>query len=350
MMKVLVTGNMGYIGPVLIKELRHLYPRAELVGFDTGYFAHCLTNASMFPECHLDRQLFGDIRRFPFDVLDDVDVVIHLAAISNDPMGNLYEVVTEAINDQASKLLASQAKARGVARFVFASSCSIYGHAEGDARREEDPLNPLTAYARSKVAMEKALEGLADERFQVTALRFATACGMSPRLRLDLVLNDFVASAISSGEITVLSDGSPWRPLIHVKDMSRAIAWGISREKENGGNFLAVNVGSRKWNYQVKDLACAVADIIPGTRVSINADAQPDRRSYCVDFGVFSSMAPDYQPLMTLESTILDLKGSLEKMRFSDVEFRQSNYMRLKVLESHVREGYLNKDLEWAIA
>lgn len=341
---------MGYIGPVLSSALRHSYPDAELIGFDNGYFAHCLTNADMLPECLIDRQLFGDLRKFPYKLLDDIDVVVHLAAISNDPMGRAYEAVTVAINDKASKAIAEHAKKRGVKKMVFASSCSMYGQAEGDARKETDTLNPLTAYARSKVSMEETLEGIADDSFLVTALRFSTACGMSPRLRLDLVLNDFVAGAISAGEITVLSDGSPWRPLIHIKDMSRAILWGIGRDRNEGGDFLAINVGSNEWNYQVKDLANAVADLIPGTKVSINTEAQPDKRSYRVDFGKYKRMAPEHQPLMTLEKTIIELRGGLEGMRFADANFRQSQYMRLKVLENHRKNGRVNADLEWVIS
>jgi nucleoside-diphosphate-sugar epimerase len=348
-MKILITGNMGYIGPVLYGHLRKAFPAAELIGFDSGYFAHCLTNASYLSECEIDRQFFGDMRHFPIEILDGVDVLIHLGAISNDPMGNKYEGVTEAINDQASKAIAAAAKQRGVKTFIFASSCSMYGQATGDARKETDSLNPLTAYARSKVAMEKELQQLADENFTVTSLRFSTACGMSSRLRLDLVVNDFVAGAITSGKITVLSDGTPWRPLVHVKDMSRAMVWGIGRKQSNGGAFLAVNVGSDVWNYQVKDLANAVARLVPGTEVSINTDAQPDKRSYRVDFSLFRKVAPDHQPLMSLDDTILELKAGLDAMKFADANFRQSNFMRLKMLESHIQSGALNNNLEWQI-
>ena len=202
---------------------------------------------------------FGDIRDFPPDLLDGVDAVVHLAAISNDPMGKEFEAVTEAINEKASIALAQMAQERGVGTFVFASSCSIYGAAEGSPRRETDPLNPLTAYARSKVAMENALRSSNAGRMTVTCLRFATACGMSDRLRLDLVLNDFVASALATGEITVLSDGTPWRPLIDVADMARAIEWAIGRSSEHGGRFLVVNAGSQAGNYQVRDLAEVVS-------------------------------------------------------------------------------------------
>ena len=198
--------------------------------------------------------MFGDIREFPAELLDGVDAVVHLSAISNDPMGNKFEAVTGEINRDATVRIARLAAERGVKSFVFASSCSMYGYAEGGARKETDPTNPLTAYARSKIGSEKAMAELDRKGMLVTSLRFATACGMSDRLRLDLVLNDFVACAITSGEITVLSDGTPWRPLIDVEDMARAILWAIRRKPDKGGEFLAVNAGRDESNYQVREL------------------------------------------------------------------------------------------------
>jgi nucleoside-diphosphate-sugar epimerase len=344
-MKILITGNMGYIGPILTREIRKSDSNAEIWGFDNGYFAHCLTNASRLPECEIDRQIFGDMREFPMEVLDEVDAVVHLGAISNDPMGDQYEAVTNAINDEASKTIARAAKQRGVKSFVFASSCSMYGQATGEAKSETDELNPLTAYARSKVAMEQELAELAGSEFKVTALRFATACGMSPRLRLDLVLNDFVACALTTGKITVLSDGSPWRPLIHVKDMSRAIVWGLGRD--SGNDFIAINAGSDRWNYQIKDLAQKVAELVPGTEISINTDAPPDKRSYRVNFSRFTKMAPNHLPVVDINQAILELKEGLQGMNFADSNFRESNYMRLKMLESHIESGALSQDLRW---
>ncbi len=289
-MKILVTGNMGYIGPCVIERLRTSYPDVTLVGLDTGYFANCLTNARILPECRVEMQYFSDVRRFPENLLADVDAIVHLAAISNDPMGNTFEKVTYDINYHASIELAKKAKKKGVKRFVYASSCSMYGAADDGPRTEKSPLNPLTAYAKSKVYTEKAMETLADKNFNVTSLRFSTACGMSKRLRLDLVLNDFVAGAVSSKKITILSDGSPWRPLINTKDMARAIDWAIRRDGSTGGNFLAVNIGSDEWNYQVKDLAEAVAKVMPEVDVSINKNAQPDKRSYRVEFWTFQKV------------------------------------------------------------
>lgn len=349
-MKILVTGNMGYVGPVVVRQLRQSYPQATLVGLDTGYFAHCLTNADLLPECRVDVQYFADVRRLPLTVLDGVDAIVHLAAISNDPIGNLFEEVTLDINYRASVQLANEAKQRGVKAFVFAASCSMYGFADDSPRKETSSLNPLTAYAKSKVYTEQGLQKLADETFAVTSLRFSTACGMSDRLRLDLVVNDFVACAIASRNITILSDGTPWRPLIHLKDMARAIDWAIQRDRVDGGDFLAVNVGSSAWNYQVKELAEAVAQVIPDVTISINKDAQPDKRSYKVDFGLFEQLAPGFQPKMDLIMAIRELKDGLEAMGFRDDNFRNSNYMRLKVLTLLREKRLLNHNLQWVHA
>jgi nucleoside-diphosphate-sugar epimerase len=346
-LKILITGNMGYVGPGLLKHLRKSIPGVILEGIDTGYFSHCLTGVTMFPENRLDVQHFADIRTLPENIFKDVDAVVHLAAISNDPMGDRYKEVTHDINFKASLALAKEARAAGVGRFVFASSCSVYGFAEGEARSEQAPLNPLTAYAKSKIGMEEELNKLAGDDFVVTCLRFATACGASDRLRLDLVLNDFVAGAIASRQITVLSDGTPWRPLIHVRYMALAMDWAIQRDSANGGVFLALNSGSNSWNYQVRDLAEAVAELIPGVDVSINKDAPEDKRSYQVDFGLYEKLAPDHQPQMTLKTAIEDLAERLEFMSFSDSDFRNSQLIRLKVIAAHCEQGRLNSELEW---
>ena len=346
-MRILITGSMGYVGPILTRHLRQKFPDAELIGFDTAFFAHNLTGAIRLPESRLDRVHFGDIRDFPPELLDGVDVVVHLAAISNDPMGKEFEGVTEAINEKASVALAQMAEQRGVGSFVFASSCSIYGAAEGRPKRESDSLNPLTAYARSKVAMENALRASNAGEMTVTCLRFATACGMSDRLRLDLVLNDFVAGALATGEITVLSDGTPWRPLIDVADMARAIEWAIGRDTDRGGRVLVVNAGSNTGNYQVRDLAQVVAAELPGTRVSINTAAPPDLRPYQVDFSLFAELAPTHLPAVPLAQSVRNLYSGLNGMGFSDKEFRTSSLMRLKTLKDHIAVGRLSADLRW---
>jgi nucleoside-diphosphate-sugar epimerase len=346
-MKILITGNLGYVGPWVTRHLRAQYPDAVLTGVDAGFFAHCLTDVRRVPEAQLDVQYFADIRHLPEGLLTGVDVVVHLAAVSNDPMGGAYENATLDVNFHASVALARLAKAAGVRSFVFASSCSVYGATDGDRpRTERSEVHPLTAYARSKVLTEEGLRGLAGPRFRVSCLRFATACGMSDRLRLDLVLNDFVASAISTGRITVLSDGTPWRPLINVKDMARAIGWAVDREPD-GGDFLIVNAGSDEWNYQVRDLADAVARALPGTEVSINRDAPADRRSYRVDFSLFRTLAPRHQPETDLIGTVEALRQGLLNMNFSDPDFRESGFIRLRVLADLERRHLLSPTLEW---
>jgi nucleoside-diphosphate-sugar epimerase len=346
-MRILITGNMGYLGPVLTRFLRENLDDAELVGFDAGFFGASLTGAGILPETLLDRQVFGDIRELPAELLDGVDAVVHLSAVSNDPIGAKFEAVTGDINQQATVRLAKLAAEREVRNFVFASSCSMYGYAEGAARKESDPTNPLTAYARSKIGSEMAFAELDPRAMTVTSLRFATACGMSDRLRLDLVLNDFVACAMTSGEITVLSDGTPWRPLIDVEDMARATRWAIERKPENGGRFLAVNAGRDESNYQVRELAEAVARQTPGTKVSINKNAPPDKRSYKVDFSLFKSLAPQHIPQVSLDESIKRLREGLTAMGFADKDFRNSPYMRLKMLERHMAAGRLGPDLRW---
>ncbi|ALD21275.1 NAD-dependent epimerase/dehydratase family protein [Hymenobacter sp. DG25A] len=350
MNRILITGNMGYVGPGVVRQLRQRFPQAELIGYDTGFFAHCLTGATRLPETRLNRQVFGDVRRFPAGLLQGVDAVVHLSAISNDPMGKAFEEVTLEVNHRAGIEIARQAKAAGVHSFVFASSCSMYGAGGEGAKTETSSLNPLTAYARSKVLSEQDLAPLADDTFRVTCLRFATACGWSDRLRLDLVLNDFVAGAVAGGRISILSDGTPWRPLIHVLDMARAIEWAVQRPAVLGGAFLAINAGSDEWNYQVRDLAQAVAHALPGTAVELNADAPPDKRSYRVDFSLFRALAPEHQPQHHLADTIAELRDGLLSMGFRDPEFRSSRLMRLRVLTDLRESQQLTDTLYWAPA
>lgn len=345
-MRVLVVGNMGYVGPAVVKELRSNFPHYVIEGFDNGYFAHCLTGTRRLPEAYLDRQHFGDVRDIPAAFLEGFDAVVALAAVSNDPMGDRYAAVTADINQDANVALAKLAARAGVKNFVFASSCSVYGVASGGPRTEQDPVNPVTAYAKSKIGTERELAEM-DTGMTITCLRFATACGMSDRLRLDLVLNDFVACALSLGKITVLSDGTPWRPLIDTQDMARAINWSIHRGPENGGQFLIVNTGGNDRNYQVRDLAHAVAKAVPGTEISINTDAPADSRSYQVDFSLFASLAPDYLPVVSLEQSINELIAGLERMNFADSDFRNSQLIRLKVLERHIAENALTPALTW---
>src|SRR5690554_1721311 len=347
-MRILIVGNMGYVGPGTVKQLRDTYPDAELIGFDIGYFANHLTHTTIFPEVRLNRQIIGDVRNFPVEILENVDAVVYLAAISNDPMGAVYEEVTMEVNYRSAVRIAGHARAAGVRSFVYASSCSIYGAADDYPKTESDTLAPLTAYAKSKVAAEIGLAKLASKDFTVTCLRFATACGMSNRLRLDLVLNDFVAGAIISNEINILSDGTPWRPLINVLDMALALEWAVGRKATNGGEYLVVNTGTSSWNYQVKDLAKAVSEIVPDCKVTIRTDAPPDKRSYKVNFDLYKKLAPNHQPKHDLHATIKELYESIRGMRLADKNFRDSNFMRLKILAGLRENGYLNENLSWS--
>jgi len=344
-LKLLITGNMGYVGPRVVRRLRDVSPRTRLVGFDAGYFGPCLMDPLEEPERALDEQVFGDVRAFPAGLLDSVSGVAHLAGISNDPIGKAWESVTWEVNRDATVALAAAAKAAGVRSFVFASSCSIYGCAESGARSEQSETHPLTAYAKSKLAAEQGLSALADGTFRVTCLRFATACGFSPRLRLDLVLNDFVASAVRDFSLRILSDGTPWRPLIHVSDMARAIEWALQRT--GGPPFLVVNAGSDEWNYQVRDLAEAVADRIPGIQVHQNPNAPPDKRTYRVDFSLFLRLAPNHQPEMSLYGAIDEMAGMLRETAYAE-QTDTDQFSRLRVLERLTRNGMLTPELRWA--
>jgi nucleoside-diphosphate-sugar epimerase len=342
-MRVFIIGNLGYIGPIVAKHFRKKDPNSFLAGYDIGYFIQNNTFNGIAGDTLINTQYFGDVRDFDASLLNGFDAVIYLAAISNDPMGNAYEQPTLDINCGAAIDIAKKAKQKGVKHFVFASSCSVYGFADTAPRTETSAVNPLTAYARSKVNGELGLQPLADDDFQITCLRFATACGYSDRLRLDLVLNDFVASAIATKKITILSDGTPWRPLIHVKDMAKAMDWAIGRKE--GGNFLIINTGSNRWNYQVKELAAAVQQLFADVEVSINTTAQPDKRSYKVSFDQYEQLAPAHQPKVSLEEAVKDLKQGLEGIRFADKDFRQSSLVRLKTIQQLQDNNIIDENL-----
>jgi len=345
-MKILIIGNEGYIGPIVAQQFKNSMNDSLVAGFDIGYFTHVITYPTS-PELSIDVQYRGDVREFPSKLLNGFDSVVYLAAISNDPMGNEFEKVTKEINENSAIRIANLAKSAGVSHFVYASSCSVYGTADDKPRTETSELNPLTAYARSKVGAENGLKSLASENFIISCLRFATACGYSPRLRLDLVLNDFVASAIATNNIEILSDGTPWRPLIHVNDMARAIQWASSRDLDNGGPFIIVNAGSNRWNYQIKELAQAVKDHFPDLDLSINENAAPDKRSYKVNFGNFKKLAKEFYPKMSLNDTVKNLSEGLNMINFNDSDFRQSYLIRLTILKNHINNSRLSKNLKW---
>ncbi len=347
-MRVLITGNAGYVGPVLVNHLRRKQPGWHLTGLDSGLFFHAFSDSSPAAERLLNAQLFVDVRDVEATIFSGIDAVIHLAALSNDPMGNTFEQLTHDINLDAATRVATLARDAGVGRFIFASSCSMYGASGAIARVETDPLEPLTAYARSKVAFERVLQVLSRPGFVVTCLRFATACGVSPRTRMDLVLNDFVATAVTQGQVKVLSDGTPWRPLIDVLDMARALEWAAEDRLEHTEPFLAVNVGSSEWNYQVRDIATKVANLVDGAALSFSDEAAVDSRSYTVNFARFRELAPYHQPLVTLEESIDALVKHVGSDSRPERWARQGSFSRLHELRRMQDAGLLTSELRWS--
>jgi nucleoside-diphosphate-sugar epimerase len=347
MKKILIVGNLGYIGPVLVSCLRQHQPDLQVIGYDTGYFEGCLINHVVDNRFKADVQLYGDVRSFDPSILQGVSTVIYLAAISNDPMGNVFESQTIDINKNSALNFANSAREAGVESFVFASSCSSYGFGGDEAKSENDSVNPLTAYAISKVEAESELSKIASDDFRISCLRFATACGSSPRLRLDLVLNDFVASALLNSNITILSDGSPLRPLIDVEDMCRAIMWAMDRPVESGGPALVVNAGCNEWNFSVLEIAEYVKEYFGNIDVKINEDAEPDKRSYKVDFSLYKQLSGESYPEKTLADSIGEIAQCIESSDFDLSDFRNSHFMRLNALRHLQDLKSLDSDLYW---
>lgn len=342
-MKVLICGSEGYVGSVLTEFLSRSAPEIDVFGFDTGFFRDKIVfQNGARPKLAVASA--KDIRRLEKEDLEGFDAVINLAAISNDPMGAEFEAATHQINLDASTTLAEMAKEAGVKRFVFASSCSVYGCASSTPRREGDELDPLTTYAKLKVEHERALEELADNEFIVSAFRFATACGPSPRLRLDLVLNDFVYSAVRTGKIVVLSNGEPWRPLIDVRDMAGALTWGLFRDADLG-SYLCLNTGSNENNVRVRDLAELVASILPNAEVSINLQAPADKRSYQVNFDRYAELNRQYPIQYKLEDSIKGLRDQVAWMASNSSD--ATEFVRLRTLKEHILAGRLDQNLYW---
>lgn len=342
-MRVLVTGYRGYVGPILVRELRSR--GYYVVGLDTGYFADC---AAPPAGDESDETIVADMRRLDGVALDGVDAIIHLAALSNDPLGKLDPGLTRDINTTASLDLAQRAKAAGVGRFVFASSCSLYGAAGAASAPldEQAPFNPVSAYAESKVATELGLRDLADGAFSPVALRFATAFGASPRMRFDLVVNNLMAWARLTGEIRVLSDGTPWRPLVHVEDMASAMIAAATGPREAVHN-QAFNIGRDDANYQVVDIARAVAAQVPGAKLVITGETGGDARSYRVDFGKAKKLLPEFSPRWTLADGCAEIDRWLAAARLAREDFEGRVFVRLKQLEHLRAGGRLDRQLYW---
>ena len=332
--RVLLTGHKGYIGAVAVPML--LAAGHDVVGLDSDLFERCTFHGPLVPVPEIDR----DVRDVQADDLAGVDAVVHLAALSNDPLGDLNPAVTYQINHAASVRLARLARQVGVRRFVFSSSCSSYGAAGDAVLDERGALRPLTAYAASKVLVERDVATLADDRFSPTFLRNATAYGVSPRLRFDLVLNNLVAWAYATGRVHVKSDGTPWRPIVHVTDIVRAVLAVLEADRALV-HAEAFNVGRTEENYRVRDLAEIVRDTVPGSRIDYAPAGGPDPRSYRVDFGKIRRTLPGFVPRWAAREGAQELYEAYRRagVRLDDCEgprFKRIDHLKRLLADGEV--------------
>jgi nucleoside-diphosphate-sugar epimerase len=339
-MNVLLTGHKGYIGAVTAPIL--LAAGHKLTGIDSDLFAGCDFESGP-PEI---RELRKDIRDVSRKDLEGFDAVVHLAALSNDPLGNLNPQVTYDVNHRASVRLAELAQEAGVRRFVFSSSCSIYGAAGDTLLDESARLNPVTAYAESKVRVERDVSQLADDRFSPVYLRNATAYGVSPRLRLDVVLNDLVASALTTGRVYVKSDGTPWRPIVHIRDISAAILCVLEAPVDAIHN-QAFNVGQTEENYRVSELAEIVAETVPGCRIEYASGGGPDKRCYRVNCEKIRRLVPTFLPQWTARKGALELYEAYRAAALGTSGFDCARYFRVSHLKGLIDARRLDASLRW---
>lgn len=342
-MKVLLTGNKGYIGTVLVEML--LQKSYEVIGYDTDYYKGC----DLFEYACPIMQITKDIRDIPISDLDGIEAVIHLAGLSNDPLGELAPELTDAINYKASIELAKYAKNAGVKRFVYASSQSMYGISNTDSELDEDnsEKNPITAYARAKWFVENDLKKLDDDNFVTVCMRPSTVFGVSPRLRCDIVFNNLVACAYTTGKIEIMSDGTPWRPVVHVRDVSNAFIAALEAPASlvAGQSF---NVGIPNGNYSIRNLAEAAQRAVPGSSLIFTGEHGNDSRTYRVSFSkILNNLKDYYKPEWDLDRGGVELTQFFKKINFTEEQFRGRLCNRLKQINYLLKEQHINNNLRW---
>jgi nucleoside-diphosphate-sugar epimerase len=341
-MRILVTGHLGYLGVEMTSFLRDL--GHDVVGLDTDLFAECDFRAAPDPLPNLGI----DLRDVTSADLLGFDAVIHLAALSNDPLSDLNPLLTYEINGGASIRLAEAAKAAGVGRFIFSSSCSLYGKGGGQELDERADFHPVTPYGESKVQVEQAVSRLADDDFSPVYLRNATAYGVSRRLRADVVVNNLVGHAVTSGKVMMQSDGSPWRPLVHVLDIAHAFAQVLVAPREVVHN-QAFNVGRVGENYRIRDVANLVADVVPNCSVSFATGAAPDIRDYRVDFSKIERELPGYRPQWTVKRGIEQLWAAYADGGMTPALFEGPKYFRIRAVKQLIERGDLDLGLRQVV-
>ena len=339
-MKVLVTGSLGYIGTILVPML--LQKDHDVVGMDTDLYQRC-TFSGQLPEIST---IYADVRDLKPDELTGYDAVIHLAGLSNDPLGDYRPELTEQINQTAAINLAQNAKTAGVKRFLFASSCSNYGAAGDQFLTESAAFNPVTPYGVSKVKVEAALSKMASTDFSPTYIRASTAYGLSPRLRFDLVTNNLTAWAFTTGLVYLKSDGTPWRPIVHVEDIARAYIAALEAPRELIHDE-AFNVGTTTENYQIREIAEIVKDVVPGCKIEYAPDAGPDKRCYRVDCNKIARVLKDFKPQWTAQRGVEELYEAYKTTGLTLEEFEGPKFMRIAHVKKLVDEGCLDQDLRW---
>lgn len=341
-MRVLVTGNKGYIGTVLVPMLQN--EGMDVVGLDSDLYRRC----TFVGEVSEVNQIDKDIRDVSVADLDGIDAIIHLAGLSNDPLGDYRPSLTQDINEKASIKLATLAKQTGVKRFVFASSCSNYGASGDEFLTEQAAFNPVTPYGESKVAVERALAPMADDKFSPTFLRASTAYGVSPRLRFDLVLNNLTAWAFTTGKVHLKSDGTPWRPLVHVEDIARAYISTLKAPIETVHNE-AFNVGLTTENYRMSELAQLVKNVVPGCEIEFADDAGPDKRCYRVDCNYMAKTLHEFKPQWTVQRGVEQLYESYRQIGLTLEEFEGFKFKRIAHVKQLIDDGLLDNNLRWEI-